>query len=43
MPDVIVIQLALLLAFHVQPAAALTLMLPLPPLDVFDALVGDIV
>ena len=42
-PDVIVIQLEPLLALHAHPPGALTLMLPLPPLDVLDALVGDIV
>jgi hypothetical protein len=42
LPDVIVIQLALLAAVQVQPVAAVTVTLPVPPLAGITALVGKI-
>jgi hypothetical protein len=37
-----VIHVALLVAVHAQPAPAVTLTLPVPPVDVKDWLVGEI-
>jgi hypothetical protein len=42
LPEVIVIQAALLAAVQVQPVGAVTVTLPVPPLACTDALVGAI-
>jgi hypothetical protein len=43
LPAVILIQVALLVAAQLQPVKVVTLTVPLPPLDVNDWLVGEIV
>jgi hypothetical protein len=42
LPEVILIQLALLAAIQLQPADAVTATLPVPPLPANDCVVGDI-
>ena len=43
MPEVMLIQVALLVTVHPQSLTVVTLTVPLPPLDVSDRLVGEIV
>jgi hypothetical protein len=43
LPEVMLIQVALLVAVQLQPVGVVTFTLPLPPSDVNDWLVGEIV